>query len=392
MLVQGPIFQGEGSTVLVESHHTPTGASLTSQPHLSPTLRSSIRQETNVPQPSSPPHTNVVDEAASTCVDVRYGGATTTVTGLEVGHGSGNIDKTPTMPYDSPLLRVHTLGSDKGRMQHNELMNLVLSDRVVALETDLTQTKKFYGATFTKLIKKVKRLEKKDKLSKSRRKFRLVLSDEEGLDSDILAQEDPSKQGRKIAQIDEDKGINFVQMSVSTFSIDFTTANVLVTTVGVEIITASPEVKTVGDYVDDIAAESLVYIKRSAAKTKDKGKGIMEESESAMTKTKRQQEQERLGYEAALRLQEQLDEEERIEADEELAQRLQAEEREKYSEAKKVFEDMLKTFDMVDLVKLWSLVQERFNSIELTEDKEIEIWVELKRLFEPDADDELRKS
>ncbi|GKF59361.1 hypothetical protein Tco_0176147, partial [Tanacetum coccineum] len=34
-----------------------------------------------------------------------------------------------------------------------------------------------------------------------------------------------------------------------------------------------------------------------------------------------------------------------------------------------------------DLVKLWSLVQERFNSTEPTEDKEIEIWVELKRLL-----------
>ncbi|GJZ93404.1 hypothetical protein Tco_0665469 [Tanacetum coccineum] len=193
------------------------------------------------------------------------------------------------MPHDSPLLRVHTLGSDEGRMQHNELMDLVtkLSDR------------------------KVKRLEKKDKLNKSRRKLRLVLSDEKGSDSDILAQEDPSKQGRKIAQIDEDKGITLVQMSVSTASIDFTTANVPVTTAGAEISNASPEVKTAGDSVDDIAAESLVYIRRSATKTKDKGKGIMEESESAMTKTKRQQEQERLGYEAALRLQEQLDEEER---------------------------------------------------------------------------------
>ncbi|GKB14797.1 hypothetical protein Tco_0848720 [Tanacetum coccineum] len=45
-----------------------------------------------------------------------------------------------------------------------------------------------------------------------------------------------------------------------------------------------------------------------------------------------------------------------------------------------------------DLVKLWSLVQERFNSTDPTEDKEIELWVELKRLFEPDVDDELWKS
>ncbi|GKF74629.1 hypothetical protein Tco_0220961 [Tanacetum coccineum] len=46
---------------------------------------------------------------------------------------------------------------------------------------------------------------------------------------------------------------------------------------------------------------------------------------------------------------------------------------------------------MDDLMMLWSLVKEKFNSTEPTEDKEREIWVELKRLFEPDADDELWK-
>ncbi|GJR41856.1 hypothetical protein Tco_1309959 [Tanacetum coccineum] len=91
------------------------------------------RHESMVPQPGSPTQTNVADDVASIGVDVRLGGATTTVTSLEAGHGSGNIDKTPTMPHDSPLLRVHTLRSDVDRMQHNELMDLVtkLSDRVV---------------------------------------------------------------------------------------------------------------------------------------------------------------------------------------------------------------------------------------------------------------------
>ncbi|GKC26833.1 hypothetical protein Tco_1034127 [Tanacetum coccineum] len=55
------------------------------------------------------------------------------------------------------------------------------------------------------------------------------------------------------------------------------------------------------------------------------------------------------------------------------------------------FDDMLKAFDMDDLVMLWSLVKEKFNSTELTDDKEREIWVELKRLFELDTDDELWK-
>ncbi|GJZ20540.1 hypothetical protein Tco_0557130 [Tanacetum coccineum] len=138
----GLIFQGEGSTVLVEPHHKPTAAPSTSPPHISSTLRSPIRQETEVPQLSSPPHTNVADEAASTGVDVRHRGAATIVTSLDAGQGSGNINKTPSMPCDSPLPRDHTLGSDEDRMQQNELMNLVikLSDRCEALETELRQT------------------------------------------------------------------------------------------------------------------------------------------------------------------------------------------------------------------------------------------------------------
>ncbi|GKD70649.1 hypothetical protein Tco_1324739, partial [Tanacetum coccineum] len=179
----------------VESHHTSTSALSTSEPPSSSPSRRTTRQESVVPQPRSPTQTNVADEAASTCVDVKHEGAATTVTSLDVGQGSGNIDKTPSMHYDSPLPRVYTLGSDEGRMQHNELMDLVikLSDRVVALETDLHQIKKVYGTAFTKLIKKVKKLEKTIKTRQARRKAKIVVSD----DKEDL--EDPSKQGRKIA-------------------------------------------------------------------------------------------------------------------------------------------------------------------------------------------------
>ncbi|GJW95039.1 hypothetical protein Tco_0174711 [Tanacetum coccineum] len=62
-----------------------------------------------------------------------------------------------------------------------------------------------------------------------------------------------------------------------------------------------------------------------------------------------------------------------------------------HTEVYQFFEDMLKSFDKEDLVKLWSLVKEKFNSTEPAEDKEREIWVELKRLFKPDTDDELWK-
>nr|GFA00661.1 hypothetical protein [Tanacetum cinerariifolium] len=55
------------------------------------------------------------------------------------------------------------------------------------------------------------------------------------------------------------------------------------------------------------------------------------------------------------------------------------------------FKDMLKGFDREDLVALWNLVKEKFILAVPSEDKEKALWVELKRLFEPDANDVLWK-
>nr|GEW85575.1 ribonuclease H-like domain-containing protein [Tanacetum cinerariifolium] len=55
------------------------------------------------------------------------------------------------------------------------------------------------------------------------------------------------------------------------------------------------------------------------------------------------------------------------------------------------FKAILKGFDKEDLVALWNLVKEKFSSVVPSVDKEKALWVELKRLFEPDADDVLWK-
>nr|GEW55567.1 retrovirus-related Pol polyprotein from transposon TNT 1-94 [Tanacetum cinerariifolium] len=60
-------------------------------------------------------------------------------------------------------------------------------------------------------------------------------------------------------------------------------------------------------------------------------------------------------------------------------------------EALQSFENMLKGVDREDLVALWNLVKEKFSSAVLRVDKEKALWVELKRSFEPDADDMLWK-
>nr|GEV97155.1 hypothetical protein [Tanacetum cinerariifolium] len=53
------------------------------------------------------------------------------------------------------------------------------------------------------------------------------------------------------------------------------------------------------------------------------------------------------------------------------------------------FVDMLKQFDREDLHQLWTLVKETFSIRQATKDKEKELWVELKRLFEPNFKDQL---
>ncbi|GJY65414.1 hypothetical protein Tco_0467652 [Tanacetum coccineum] len=233
-------------------------------------LNDSYIRFTKLPQ-TSVPIPNVPDEAVYEEWDDRVERATTTTTSLDAEQASGcqepwgfhcsktRSERVPTPPHDSPLLRVNTLGSDKGSMKLQELMALCikLSDRVLALETDLRQTKKVYGTAYTKLIMKVKKLEKTVKSNQARRRAKILVY------------------------------ISTAEESVSTTGV-------------------SMPVSTAGMVQEvNISFPSPVVVK-------DKGKGIMTESKDEQTKrTKIQLEQERLSHEAAVRLQEELDEEER---------------------------------------------------------------------------------
>ncbi|GKB88085.1 hypothetical protein Tco_0960357 [Tanacetum coccineum] len=102
------------------------------------------------------------------------------------------------MPHESPLHSVHSLGCDEGSLSLNELTVLCtsLSKKVASLESELKQTKETYSTALTKLILRVKKLEKQVQTTNSRRKPRIVLSEDED------AAEDPSNQGRIIEEID----------------------------------------------------------------------------------------------------------------------------------------------------------------------------------------------
>ncbi|GJZ28332.1 hypothetical protein Tco_0572979 [Tanacetum coccineum] len=248
-------------------------------------------------------------------------------------------------PHESPLHSVHLLGRDEGSLSLHELTALytTLLKRVEGLESDLKQTKETYNAALTKLIKKVKKLKQIVKTSKSKRRSMFVLPDDEE------APEDSSKQGRKISNIDEDPNISLVQdKGVTLFqdaeiqekASDYTELVLeeqeptelmedqgngekgkkeVTTPINVQtyikqrriISTGSGGVSTASRQDDTADVSTASEIGSTAAKkAKDKGKAIMTEPEPEK-KTKLKERHERAGLEAAIRLQEQLEEEEK---------------------------------------------------------------------------------
>ncbi|GJW06295.1 putative ribonuclease H-like domain-containing protein [Tanacetum coccineum] len=418
------------------------------------------------------------------------------------------VEEPAPMPYESPLQSFQSLGRDEGSVSLNELMD------------------------WLSLVKRVKKLEKQIKIRKARRRTKIVLSEDE------VVEENSSKQERSlIKELDMDADISLVPLHDAEIQekISDDTEVLLEEEETTELIKEPTELvedqgsgkKREREYV----LETFGILEGCAKKKKDKGKAIMIEDESVQKKSKKQVQEERLGHEEAIRLQEQIDEEERkrIARDAEIAKQLQEEydkagkkeavtevdtahvidwndpsviryhalqnrprsvaevrknmmvylknqggykmkdfkgmsyddirpifekvwdqihsfvpmdseeevqrlkragqdveaepaKRQRteevsesvqeqtdeepktdelsqeqlnqmkiirvgnHTEVYQVFEDMLKNFDRDDLIKLWSLVQERYNSSGLTEDKEIELWVELKMLFEPDVE------
>ncbi|GJZ70104.1 hypothetical protein Tco_0633654 [Tanacetum coccineum] len=260
-------------------------------------------------------------------VDVRLEGAATTVSSLDAGQGSGNIDKTPSMPHDSPLPYGHTPRSDEGRMQQNELIDLVtkLSNRVLVLEIDLKETKKVYSTAFIKLIMKVKKLEKLVKSNKARRRAKFIVSDDE---EDL---EDSSKQGRRIADIDQDSDISLVHHDadiqgryedISTAEFNIST-NKPVSTAGAAVTTAEPSAPSTTTIKTYTRTTRGVTIREHSTRhrlspqqqidPKNKGKSKMVESEKPSKKKDQVKADKELAKRLEEEMQDELEEEARIE-------------------------------------------------------------------------------
>nr|GEV35089.1 retrovirus-related Pol polyprotein from transposon TNT 1-94 [Tanacetum cinerariifolium] len=258
---------------------------------------------------------NVADEAITKEIHDGLGRATTS--SLEAKQRSGNIDKTQSkatpsgpssprtstegglgyhftmgdshvqarservsnLPNEPPLREGNTSQSREGSMQLLELMDIctTLSNRVTTLENELSSTKAVYHKAFITLTKRVKKLE--TQLKQKRSRAVIHSSDEEEPSLEI---EDSPKQGRMIEEIAKDENVNLVSEQREVHE------------------TAEP----LQDDDDATLAETLLNIKRSTSK--NKGKCIMQETELPKKIKKREMIQ--------------------LSLDEELAQKLHAEE------------------------------------------------------------------
>ncbi|GJV84006.1 putative ribonuclease H-like domain-containing protein [Tanacetum coccineum] len=380
--VQAQQEQGEGSSNPTDPHHTPTIIQpSTSQPQKKQRSRSPKRKDTKVPQLSGPT-TNVADEAVYEERDDSLERDATTAIGLDAEQDRGNINKTQSKstPNEPSFPGTSSSGGPRRQETIGDTIAQTRSENVSKLSND-------------PLLAKVKKLEKKGgsrtyklkRLYKVGRSARVISFDEASLGD----QEDASKQGRKIDDIDKDVEITLVHETQGRYGDEEMFDTCVLD--GDEVLT-KPEVtiKDVNLSVDEVTlAQALVALKRakvqeksnvveepkeqattptvssqqpSQVKAQDKGKGIMVE-ESVKMKKKYQIS---LNEELAFKLQAKEEEEERlareksqreeeanivswdnmqamIDADYQMAQKMQAEEQEELSikEKSKLFVQLL---------------------------------------------------
>ncbi|GKD34675.1 hypothetical protein Tco_1250184 [Tanacetum coccineum] len=260
MVVQHQEEMGEGLANPTDPHYTPTIIQPSiSQPQKKQKPRRPKRKDTEIPQ-SSGPIDNVADEDVNEEMDNCLKRAATTATSLDAKQDMGNINNTqskatPNEPSslgtssgggpkpqetigdtivqtrseniskhsnDPLLIRGNTLQSGEDKLKLKELMEFYTKLQQIVL--DLENTKTTQAQEITSLKLRVKKLEKKGgsrtyklkRLYKVGRSARMVSSD----DASLGDQEDASKQGRKIDDIDKDAKITLINKTQGRYGHD----------------------------------------------------------------------------------------------------------------------------------------------------------------------------
>ncbi|GJX12128.1 hypothetical protein Tco_0201987 [Tanacetum coccineum] len=270
MVVQNQSQLGEGSAIPTDPHQTPTFIQPSTQPQKTQQPRKPKRKDTQIPQPNDPIE-NVADEAVYKELGDSLVRAATTASSLEAEQDSGG----------GP--RGNTLRSDEDRLKLDELMAqcTTLQNKVL----DLEKTKTTQHNEIASLKRRVKKLEKKNRGG-------LVLL--------MQMKKLPCVAGNVVSTGGDATTVSAATTTTATITTidDITLAQALI-----EIKSAKPKEK--GVVIQELG-ESTITI--SSQQSQDKGKGILIEPVKPMKK----KDLIRLDEEAALKLQDEFDEEERL--------------------------------------------------------------------------------
>ncbi|GKC20158.1 hypothetical protein Tco_1022308 [Tanacetum coccineum] len=350
---------GEGSANPTDPHHTPIFTQpSTSQPQKKQKPRKPKRKDTEIPQSSGPTE--------------------------PIANKTSNEENVPTHSND-PLL------SGEDRLKLEELMTLCtnLQNRVL----DLEHTKTTQALEIESLKRRVNKLEKKQRsrtpklkrLFKVGRSAQVVSSEDEGLGD----QEDASKQGRKITDIDQDAEVTLVDETQGRYD----DAQMFDTYVfnGEEVFVAEQSEKVVEEVCQNLRLgyqEPVQSTTTTTPSTISKAKSITfrdpGESTTRTTLTpissniKDKVKAKMIEHEKPLKIKEQ------IRLDEELAFKLQAEEEEQArlarEKAEKVEEANISFDNVQAMIEADRLLAERLQAREqkeLTDEEKARLFIEL---------------
>nr|GEW57176.1 hypothetical protein [Tanacetum cinerariifolium] len=259
MLFQAQADIGEGSTMPTTPQHTPPIIQpITSKPKKKQKPRKPRRQDTKLPQTCVPTKT-VADEFVNEEMYDSLERGTTTATSLDAEHDRGNINKTQSKVTPNEPCSLGT-SSGGGPRRQDTMGDTIAQIRVI----DLEKTKTIKAQEILRLKNKVKRLEKKrrSRTYGLKRLYKIGLSArvESSTKEQILGEEDASKQGINIADIDAYAKITLVDETLEDQERQYYC--------GIkETVSTAALITTVNVTPDELTmAQALVEIKKSKPK------------------------------------------------------------------------------------------------------------------------------
>nr|GEV77448.1 hypothetical protein [Tanacetum cinerariifolium] len=352
-----------------------------------PTLRKYSRRATRIAQSKALP--TAADEPASLFRDDSQGEAFLTVSGLEAGHDRENIIKTSALPYDSTP-RVTSLDADEGT-QDLEISSL--KARIKLLEdknkgtTELSEDDAPIKGRSLEIGEKAGVEKSTERGSNDTEELVNVLTSMDTVN--ILTSGVQAISVPLVAEVST-VGVHTGSGLVPTVSAIFTTANVVTPySRRPREISAKNKGSAKQATLQEATKEFYMSVLRSHSRWKTKHfRGMtLEEIKEKFIPVWKQIED---FVPMALK-----EEGERVKKK---GLRLEQGSAKKIKTSKEVSEEDLKEmmqlvpveeFDKEDLNQLWMLVKETLSIRQASSDKEKELWVKLKRLFEPDFEDQL---